>query len=100
MGESVPLGATSDLMLQVPSEQLDRLAAAAHFSGVSVADFVLAAVKAAADDTLSGYSLVRLPPADANTVVATLNVPAPASEALRQIIVSSPPWKARGDNRG
>jgi uncharacterized protein (DUF1778 family) len=84
------------LNIRIPGEERRLIDSAAKARGTTRTDFILAAARRAAEETLLERSLVLVSPKAYSDFLARLDAPPKPNARLRKSLRTPPPWKARG----
>lgn len=81
------------LNIRIKPEERGLIDRAARASGKTRTDFILDAVRRAAENTLLEQTLIRVGPSAFDAFLARLDAPPQPNELLRKTMQSPPPWE-------
>ncbi|CDG22038.1 conserved protein of unknown function [Xenorhabdus poinarii G6] len=85
--------ARSTLNLRIKPEDKILLDRAANSVGKNRTEFILEAVRRAAEETLADLRVIKVSPEVYQAFVAQLDAPPRSNEALRKTMMSKSPWE-------
>ncbi|TAE56708.1 MAG: DUF1778 domain-containing protein [Nostocales cyanobacterium] len=83
----------STLNLRIKPEERDLIDMAAKISGKNRTDFILAAARNAAEETLLERTVFTVTPEAYAEFIALLDAPPQPNERLRKTMQTTPPWE-------
>lgn len=81
------------LNLRIKPEERDLIDMAAKISGKNRTDFILAAARNAAEETLLERTIFQVTPEAYAEFIALLDAPPQPNERLRKTMQTTPPWE-------